>query len=135
MIINSSIDDIKPLFEEVYRKTFSPNIPKLEEAIEGEVIYSYFDNSILGFATVWEEDFFIHFLFVKESERHKKIGTKLIKHLLSTYNSPLKLKCLIKNEGALKFYKKLGFKELSRGYSEDGEYALLSIDKILDSTL
>lgn len=58
MIINSSIDDIKPLFEEVYRKTFSPNIPILEEAIEGEVIYSYFDNSILGFATVWEEDFF-----------------------------------------------------------------------------
>lgn len=135
MIKISNIDEIKPLFEEVYKEVLSDNVPSIEKVCEKEKIFIYKDDYIKGFATVWEDDYFIHFLFIKKSERRKNIATKLIKYLLAYYQKPLTLKCLVNNTGAIAFYKKLGFLEKGKGISEDGEYITLSIEEILNPTL
>ena len=130
------INEIKNLFNEVFIEAIGPNAPIIEKEIEGEKIYAYYSPNLAGFATIWEGDeIFLHFLFIKKSERRKRIGTALIKALLEYYKKPIKLKCLIKNKNALAFYKKLGAKECSFGESIDGPYVLLSIEKILDPTL
>ena len=114
----------------------APNAPIIEKEIEDEKIYAYYNSNLAGFATIWEGDeIFLHFLFIKKSERRKRIGTALIKALLDYYKKPIKLKCLIKNKNAIAFYKRVGAKECSYGESIDGPYVLLSIEKILDPTL
>lgn len=135
MIEISKLEEIKPLFEEVYKEVISSNVPKIEKVCENERVFVFKEESIKGFVTVWEEDYFIHFLFIKKSERRKNIATKLIEYLLSFYQRPLTLKCLVKNGGALAFYKRIGFIEKGKGVSEDGEYITLSIEKILNPTL
>ena len=136
MIKLTQINEIKNLFNEVFIEAIGPNAPIIEKEIEGEKIYAYYSPNLAGFATIWEGDeIFLHFLFIKKSERRKRIGTALIKALLEYYKKPINLKCLIKNKNALAFYKKLGDKECSFGESIDGPYVLLSIEKILDPTL
>ena len=102
MIKLTQINEIKTLFNEVFIEAIGPNAPIIEKEIEGERICAYYNSNLAGFATIWEGDeIFLHFLFIKKSERRKRIGTTLIKALLEYYKKPIKLKCLIKNKNAL----------------------------------
>lgn len=106
--------------------TFHTHAPVFQEATDGEQIYAaLLEGSLAGFASVWEPDRFIHFLFVSPAFRHKKIGSALVKKLAEIYGLPLTLKCLLKNEDAMAFYRATGWEKIGDGISEDGAYALL----------
>lgn len=120
------MESVRELFETVFKETFSDNVPAFEEETAGEKIYvALLDNKIVGMASVWEPDNFIHYLFVAPAFRNKNIGNTLVVRLAKLYGSPLTLKCLLKNVKAMSFYRFTGWQEIETGVCEDGEYALL----------
>ena len=117
---------LRELFEKVFAETFSSDTPIFEEATEGEQLYAAFlGERLAGLASIWEQDAFVHFLFVDKGARHKGVASALIQLLSSAYDQPLTLKCLLENESAMAFYRATGWKEIEKGDSDDGPYALL----------
>lgn len=107
--------------------THFDHAPVFEEATEGESIFvALLNDSIVGFASVWETNHFVHFLFVSPSLRRKKVGSALVDRLVEIYGGPLTVKCLMNNETGMAFYRSTGWKQTGDGISEDGAYALLS---------
>ena len=118
---------VKELFETVFVNTFFDSAPVFEEVTDGEEIYvALLNDSIAGFASIWEPDRFVHFLFVSPTLRRKRIGSALVNRLAEIYDGPLTLKCLINNETGMAFYRSTGWNQIGDGISEDGAYALLS---------
>lgn len=116
---------VRTLFEAVYRDTFACGAPVFEDATEGEKIYAAFlGGKLAGLASVWEPDRFIHYLFVDLSARHKGVGAALVSRLAEIYGPPLTLKCLVKNEGAMAFYRATGWQEVETVPDEEGAYTL-----------
>ena len=119
---------VRELFESVFRETFSDHVPIFEEVTLGEHLYvATLDGSVVGIASVWEPDCYIHFLFVDSQIRNHRIGSTLISRLYEIYGS-LTLKCLVANKVGMAFYRATGWQELETGSSEDGEYVLLRYD-------
>ncbi len=88
---------------------------------------------ILGMLSVWPKECppFIHNLFVKPCHQGRGIGKLLIKALERfQIPPPYRLKCVLKNEKALKFYRKNGWIELEEGVGEEGEYVLLELPSL-----
>ena len=83
------------------------------------------DDEPEGFVSVWEPDAFIHHLYVRAGSRQKGIGTQLLESLRSQLPKPWRLKCVRANDGALTFYLRRGWLEISSGVGEDGPYAVL----------
>ena len=94
---------------------------------EGELIHlaESEDGTILGFIAVWEPDRFIHHLFVSPDHLRHGIGQALLIDLHERIPGSFHLKCLTANLPALAFYQKLGWTEVDRGTTEDGDYLLL----------
>jgi len=80
--------------------------------------------AVTGFVSVWEPDAFIHHLFVAPERQREGIGHALL-CAAGWPREPLRLKCLVRNERALAFYRAHGFAEAGRGSTDDGEYVLL----------
>lgn len=121
----AEIEQVQRLFEEVYADTFSGSIPVFEEAVEGEQLYvALIGECIAGMASVWEPDSFIHFLFVDQRSRHKKVASTLVRKLARWYEQPLTLKCLSENTEAMAFYRATGWSESGTGLCEEGTYVL-----------
>ena len=115
------------LFKTVFVDTFFKSAPAFKDVTDGEQIYvALLDDNLIGFASIWEPDRFIHYLFVSPNARHKKVGSALIDRLAEIYGGPLFLKCLINNETGMAFYRSTGWKQIGNGNSDDGAYALLS---------
>ena len=85
------------------------------------------DDEPEGFVSVWEPDAFIHHLYVRLGSRQKGIGTQLLESLRSRLPKPWTLKCVRANDGALTFYLRRGWLEISSGVGEDGPYAVLEM--------
>lgn len=122
----SELPQVQALFEKVYREIFSIHIPSFSDTTNGEQIYvAVLEETIVGMATVWEADAFIHYLFVDKDARGKGGGTNIVKCLAGIYEQPLKLKCLLSNEKARAFYDASGWIEEKLGDGADGPYALM----------
>ncbi|EAQ66809.1 hypothetical protein MED121_12815 [Marinomonas sp. MED121] len=80
---------------------------------------------ILGFIGVWQADHFIHHLYVDQKHYRKGVGKALINKVKSHYQAPLRLKCLVKNDRAIRFYLDHGFQVLSEGLDGFGAYFLM----------
>lgn len=120
--VSNEIVQVKELFETVFNHT-----PAFEEATGGEQIFvALLNDKIVGFASVWEPDYFIHYLCVSPAARHKNVGSTMVSSLAEIYGAPLTLKCLIKNEDGIAFYRATGWKKIKDGISDDGAYVLLS---------
>jgi len=78
-----------------------------------------------GFISVYEPESFIHHLYVEPGREGLGTGTRLLSFLEPVLPFPWRLKCVLANTDALEFYRKLGWREESRGVSEDGPYAVL----------
>ena len=78
-----------------------------------------------GFVSVWEQEAFIHHLYVRSGSRKRGLGTQLLEALNPRLPRPWKLKCVRANDGALAFYLGHGWREISSGDGEDGPYAVL----------
>lgn len=83
------------------------------------------DGHRVGFASVWENDNFLHNLFVDPDWQGHGVGAALLEQVQKTFTSTGVLKCLIQNEQALAFYHHHGWHTEARGASPDGDYWLL----------
>lgn len=83
------------------------------------------DGHRVGFASVWENDNFLHNLFVDPDWQGHGVGSALLKHVQKTFTHTGALKCLVQNEQALRFYHHHGWHTEARGISADGDYWLL----------
>ena len=95
---------------------------------EGELIHlaESPDGTILGFISLWEPDRFIHHLFIAPDHLRQGIGQALLIDLHQRLPGPFRLKCLTANLPALAFYRNLGWAEIDRGISDDGDYLLMA---------
>ncbi|HWI49013.1 MAG TPA: GNAT family N-acetyltransferase [Rummeliibacillus sp.] len=76
------------------------------------IIVAEENNHILGFASLYLPDNFIHNLFVHPDFLGKGVGLQLLKASIEKMNRPLKLKCVSKNQKAMKFYERNGWKKV-----------------------
>lgn len=83
------------------------------------------DGHRLGFASVYENDNFLHNLFVDPAFQGKGVGSALLKHAQSTFTSTGALKCLLQNKTALAFYQHHGWHIEAQGVSPEGDYVLM----------
>ena len=106
------------------------SVSDFDHSIEGErIIVAEAQGRIAGFLSVWEPDKFIHNLFVAKEFRRAGVGRALIRMALSEYGTPLTLKCVAKNETALRFYAKNGWQVEQEDSGKEGAYYLLSLGR------
>ncbi|WP_212970865.1 GNAT family N-acetyltransferase [Paenibacillus cineris] len=67
---------------------------------------------ILGFASLYLPENFIHNLFVHPDFSGKGVGTQLVNHAIEKMGKPVRLKCVSENHKALGFYEKSGWKKV-----------------------
>ncbi|MDF9620146.1 GNAT family N-acetyltransferase [Pseudomonas entomophila] len=93
---------------------------------EGEqILLAEIDGLCVGFISVWVPDHFIHHLYIAASHARQGIGRALLAALPGWPGTCYRLKCLVRNEGALAFYDACGFTEVDAGTGEEGDYLLL----------
>jgi GNAT superfamily N-acetyltransferase len=139
----SDISQLEKLFLTSRQKTFTWDNPskfKIEDyrkTTEGETVYIAEDDKqgIVGFISVWEHDTipFIHHLFISSDHLRKGIGKALLNSLFTWLPFPYRLKCITKNQNALKFYLKNNWKEIGQGVGEDGDYLLLELNSLSEN--
>ncbi|AOQ02157.1 GNAT family N-acetyltransferase [Enterobacter hormaechei] len=83
------------------------------------------DGHRVGFASVWENDNFLHNLFVDPLYQRLGVGRLLLEQVQRTFTSTGALKCLVKNERAVAFYQRHGWHIEATGDSPEGEYYLM----------
>lgn len=83
------------------------------------------DGELLGFASVWVADNFLHNLYVAQKHQGKQAGHALLAKVQAEFTGTGELKCLVKNQSAIEFYQRHGWRIESRGDSENGEYFLM----------
>jgi ribosomal protein S18 acetylase RimI-like enzyme len=130
------IPDLRRIFLEVRQKTFywidteNYKLTDFDREVEGEfVLVAVLNDTVVGFISLWLPDNFIHHLYIDEEYQHQNIGTLLLDEAIKIMDSPIKLKCLVKNEKAVKFYNKKGFTAIEKGISNHGEYILYALNK------
>ena len=95
------------------------------DTVGEEIQVAMLDDQIVGFISVWPPDSFIHHLYVDAAYRAGGIGKALLAHAMKNYPSPLKLKCLVKNEAAFSFYRSHEWEVIEEGSDELGDYYLM----------
>ena len=94
--------------------------------VEGEhVLVAERGGVAVGFASVWEADAYLHNLFVHPAHVGTGVGHALLTAVEARSAGPLRLKCLVRNERAIRFYRAHGWTEVARGETADGEHAIL----------
>lgn len=93
---------------------------------EGEVLFVVEQGGrLLGFASIWEQDSFIHHLYVVGHAQGLGVGSLLLTQLLHHVPLPWRLKCSCANVRAHAFYLARGWIDLELGDSEAGPYHLM----------
>ena len=106
------------------------NLDDFDKSTKDELIYiAKIGGNIAGFISIYEKDKFIHNLFVDSDFKRKNVGKTLLDFTISKIGLPLSLKCVKKNENALKFYLALGW-EIQKEVSEDEPYFLMSYIRV-----
>lgn len=85
---------------------------------------------VVGFIAVWVNACFIHHLFILPAYQRQGIGQRLINSLLAWLPLPYRLKCLVRNEAALAFYRQNGWQQLETGNTDGEEFILLELKDI-----
>ncbi|MFO1443900.1 GNAT family N-acetyltransferase [Bacillus sp. Bva_UNVM-123] len=83
-----------------------------EHTVGEYIIVAEENNHILGFASLYLPDNFIHNLFVHPDFFGKGVGGRLLNASIEKMNRPLKLKCVSKNQKAMEFYERNGWKKV-----------------------
>ncbi|MHA7685970.1 GNAT family N-acetyltransferase [Cupriavidus sp. PET2-C1] len=81
---------------------------------------------IIGFASIWEADSFLHNLFVHPTAQRQGVGRALLDSCTKYFSNTPTLKCLKANANAMQFYKSQGWQILREELGPDGPYFLLS---------
>lgn len=101
-----------------------------DSSTKGELILTAkISNKIAGFISIWEEDKFIHNLFVSSNFQRCGVGKTLISEAVKAVGLPLTLKCVKLNENALNFYLSQGW-TIEEEVKEKEPYYLMKYDVI-----
>ncbi|MCM3737569.1 GNAT family N-acetyltransferase [Bacillus cytotoxicus] len=118
--------DLRMIYLESRRKSFHwADIETMtledfdKDTVEEYIILAEENNRILGFASLYLPENFIHNLFVHPDYSGKGAGGALLNASIEKMNKPLRLKCVSRNEKAMKFYENKGWKKVV----EEGESA------------
>lgn len=84
------------------------------------------NGGILGFASIWAPDSFLHNLFVHPSFTRRGVGRALLAACARHFTHPSTLKCLKANTQALDFYRSQGWRVLREETGPDGPYFLMT---------
>ncbi|MGG0822517.1 GNAT family N-acetyltransferase [Paenibacillus turicensis] len=87
------------------------------DTLEEQILLAEENAKVLGFASLYVPNRFIHNLFVHPTAAGKGVGDLLLKGAIAELGTPVTLKCVSENTKALNFYKKRGFKAVV----EEGE--------------
>lgn len=79
----------------------------------------------IGFASVWQEDSFLHNLFVHPLHQGRGAGTMLLAACDRHFSSVPTLKCLKANERAWLFYQSQGWRVRNEADGPEGPYVLM----------
>ncbi|GLC31738.1 GNAT family N-acetyltransferase [Clostridium omnivorum] len=116
-------DELRKIYFNTRQESFtwekhdSIKLEDFDSSTEGELILTAkIDNEIVGFVSIWEEDKFIHNLFVSSNFKKCGVGKALINQSAKAVGLPLTLKCVKANVNALHFY-------LSQGWTIEEEVA------------
>ncbi|TVO58727.1 GNAT family N-acetyltransferase [Denitromonas halophila] len=92
-------------------------------SIDGEDVHvaTRADN-IVGFASVWVPERFIHHLYVSPAHQRAGVGSALLRACEARYGRPLSLKCVTRNVRARCFYAQHGWRCEAGGVGEDGPW-------------
>jgi ribosomal protein S18 acetylase RimI-like enzyme len=80
---------------------------------------------VVAFASVYEPEGFVHNLYVDPAFQGRGIGTALLARAVALVGGRATLKCQIRNEGALAFYRNLGWIEIVGGEGEFGAWVAM----------
>jgi len=103
-------------------------LAEFRDQTEGELLFvATCERGIVGFISVWAQDWFVHHLFVSPEFQNRGVGTHLLHHVSTLAgNRELSLKCPAENQSAIRFYTRLGFKPTAlQGVDEFGEWVKL----------
>ncbi len=90
---------------------------------EGEMILvAEAAGEVVGFASIWEPDAFLHHLYVDPKLLRRGVGRALIAAMAGHCDKPVELKCQTKNRPAMSFYRRLGFSTDDSGVSDIGPW-------------
>lgn len=94
---------------------------------EGErVLVAVRGSKVLGFASIWEPDSFVHNLFVHPSALRQGVGQALLASCARYFTKTPTLKCLQANVNAIQFYKTQGWVAIREDVGPEGPYLLMA---------
>lgn len=95
------------------------------DTLDEYIILAEEHGQVLGFASLYVPNRFIHLLFVQPSAAGKGVGKQLLQQSVTVLGTPVTLKCVSDNHKALTFYKKQGWKAIVEEGEPGAEYWLL----------
>ena len=103
------------------------SLEDLDRDTAGERIWAaHRGGELAGFLSLWEEDRFVHCLYVKKEFRGLHIAGAPLKTAREAAGGPLSLKCMQANTQALGYYLAHGWKTVEEGLCDDGPYYLMT---------
>lgn len=97
-----------------------------DNAVKGEeILVALHDRVAVGFVSWWAPDNFIHCLFVDPAFQGAGVGTRLLNACLDRIGRPARLKCVIANRAAIRFYLRQKWTVVSQGSCDEGAYSLM----------
>ncbi len=101
-----------------------------DRAVIGEkILVAERDGHLLGFASIFTQENFLHNLFIDPQYQGTGAGTALLHAAEETFTRQGSLKCLVKSENSVGFYLSKGWNIVSTGESPKGEYYLFHSSK------
>ena len=97
----------------------------LVDTFEEELFVAELDGKVAAFAGVYRPDDFLHHLYVAREHQGRGVGSALLRYLLDQSGGRLRLKCLCRNERALAFYRRQGWREGEYGWDALGQWVTL----------
>lgn len=134
--ILSDYNDLREIYHQVRTNEFSwvDNngilLNDFDTSTEGEIIFvAVVENKIAGFISIWEEDKFIHNLFVSKFFRKYGLGKALLDKAKLVFGTPLKLKCVKENQNSIQFYLANGWTIEKEEMGSEGLYYLMCFNR------
>ncbi len=102
------------------------------QASAGEAVFVAVSGTgeLCGVVSIWEEEPFVHHLYVREEFRGNGVGAALLDSLVGKVPFPWRLKCVRLNTQALDFYAKRGWRTVGEGTGSEGAYLELQLDEL-----
>lgn len=101
-----------------------------DELLKEELILcAYIGVELVGFASIYEPDRFIHYLMVQKDYRGLGVAKALINRAVEMLGTPMTLKCMKSNTRALDFYLHQGWTIQKEEECEQGPYYLMSYQR------